>query len=155
MVMDDGKVALTLNTFFFSNIVTSLNIAKFKNCNRLSERLPQPTVRAILKYANDRSIGAIKKYNRTRHQFFFPVVVKEDIIKELQKLNPKKVTQEKDIPVKILKGNKYFLAGYSQMFFNDAIKSCKFPSSLKMANIKAVFMKETKSLKENYRPLSI
>ena len=34
--MEDDKVALTLNTFF-SNIVTSLNIPKFKNCNPLSE----------------------------------------------------------------------------------------------------------------------
>ena len=32
------------------------------------------------------------------------------------------------------------------MFFNDAIASSKFPSSLKMANIKAVLKKETKSL---------
>ena len=30
IVMEDGKVAPTLNTFF-SNIVTSLNISKFKN----------------------------------------------------------------------------------------------------------------------------
>ena len=32
IVMEDGKVALTLNSFL-SNIVTSLNIPKFKNCN--------------------------------------------------------------------------------------------------------------------------
>ena len=32
IVMEDGKVALTLNRFF-SNMVTSLNIPKFKNCN--------------------------------------------------------------------------------------------------------------------------
>ena len=36
VVMEDDKVVLTLNTFF-SNIVTSLNIPKFKNCNPLSE----------------------------------------------------------------------------------------------------------------------
>ena len=34
MVMEDGKIALTLNTFF-SNIVTSLNIPKLKNCDLL------------------------------------------------------------------------------------------------------------------------
>ena len=87
----------------------------------MPERIPQPTLRAILKYANHPSISAIKKYNRTRHQFFFSIVEKEDIIKELQKLNPKKVTQETDIPVKILNYNKYFFAGYFQMFLNDAI----------------------------------
>ena len=36
--MEDGKVALTLNVFF-SNIVISLNIPKFKNYNPLSERI--------------------------------------------------------------------------------------------------------------------
>ena len=144
IVVEDGKVALTLNTFFFSNIVTSLNIPKFKNCNTLSGRIPQPTLRAILKYENHPSISAIKKYNRTRHQFFCSVVWKEKIIKELQKLNPKKVTQETDTPVKILKDNKDFFAGYFQMLFNDAITSSIFPS-LKMAYVKAVFKKGTKS----------
>ena len=77
VVMEDDKVALTLNTFF-SNIVTSLNIPKFKNCNLLSERILQPTLRATLKFANHLSISAIKKYNRTRHQFFFSAFEKED-----------------------------------------------------------------------------
>ena len=39
-----------------------------------------------------------------------------------------------------------FFAGYFQMFINDAITSSKFPSSLKMANVKTVFKKGTKSL---------
>ena len=47
MVMEDGKVLLALNTFF-SNTVTRLSIPKFRNCNPLSERTPQPTLRAIL-----------------------------------------------------------------------------------------------------------
>ena len=80
IVMEDGKITLTLNRFF-SNIVTSLNIPKFKNCNPLSERIPQRTLRTILMYANHPSISTIKKYNRTCYQFFFSVVEKEDIIK--------------------------------------------------------------------------
>ena len=38
IVLEDGKVALTLS-MIFSNIVTSLNIPKFKNSNPLSERI--------------------------------------------------------------------------------------------------------------------
>ena len=82
----------TLNTFF-SNTVTSLNIPKLKNLNPLSERIPQSTLIAILNYADHPGISAIKKYKRTHHEFFFSEVEKEDMIKELQKLNPKKVTQ--------------------------------------------------------------
>ena len=50
---------------------------------------------------------------------------------------------------------KDFFAGYFQMFFNDAITSSKFASSLKMANVKAIVKKRTKSPKENCRPISI
>ena len=70
MVMEDGKVALTLNAFF-PNIVTSLNIPKFKNCNPFSERISQPSLRAILKYANHPSIGAIKKRNDSSPSLVF------------------------------------------------------------------------------------
>ena len=80
----------------------------------MSERIPRPTLRVMLKYANHPSISAIKKYNKTRHQFFFSVIEKENMVKELQKLNPKKLTHETDIPLKFLKDIKYFFAGYFQ-----------------------------------------
>ena len=41
------------------------------------------------------------------------------------------------------------------MFFNDAIASSTFLSSLKMTNIKAVLKRGTKSFKESYIPISI
>ena len=66
----------------------------------------------------------------------------------------KKAIQKTDIPVKNLKDIKDFIAGCF-MIFTDALKSSKFPSSLKMANMKAVVMKGTKSLKQNYKPISI
>ena len=37
--------------------------------------------------------------------FYFSSVTKETILNELRKLNPKKVCQESDIPVKIIKEN--------------------------------------------------
>ena len=56
MVLEDGK-------HLFLNVVTSLNIPKIKHCNPLSERILQPTLRAIFKHANHSSICVIKKYN--------------------------------------------------------------------------------------------
>ena len=72
------------------------------------------------------------------------MVEKEDIITELHKLNPKKVTQKTDIAVTILKENEDFFAGYFLLFFNYIITSSKFQKKKKMTNIK-----ETKCLKEN------
>ena len=71
VVMEDGKVELKLN-MFFPNVATSRDIPKFKNCNPLSERIPQPTLRATLKYANRPSISAIKKYIATDLSVFYP-----------------------------------------------------------------------------------
>ena len=41
------------------------------------------------------------------------------------------------------------------MIFNDSITPSKLPSSLKIANMKVVFNKGTKSLKETYKPINI
>ena len=112
----------------------------------MSERIP--TLRAILKCASHPSISAIKEYNRTFHQFFFPVVEKENIIKELQKLNLKKVTQETDIQVKILKDSKYVFAGYFQMFFFISM-FCSFSIIFKNGICESCFQeRDKKSLKK-------
>ena len=113
----------------------------------MSERIP--TLRAILKCASHPSISAIKEYNRTSHQFFFPVVEKENIIKELQKLNLKKVTQETDIQVKILKDSKNFFAGYFQMFFFISML-CSFSIIFKNGICEKLFSRKgQKVFKEN------
>ena len=41
------------------------------------------------------------------------------------------------------------------MIFNDAITQSKLPSPLYMTNMKAVFKKGTKFLKETYKSISI
>ena len=71
------------------------------------------------------------------------------------KLKHKKTTQDSGIPVKVLKENADFFAEYLYIFFNEAIESSKFPSSLKQANITPVFKKGSRNQKENYRPVII
>ena len=50
--MVDDNVALTLNSFF-SDVVTSLNIPKFKDCNSLFKNIRQPVLSAILNPIQD------------------------------------------------------------------------------------------------------
>ena len=71
------------------------------------------------------------------------------------KVKYKKATQDSDIPVKVLRENADFFAGYLYIFFNEAIESSKFSSLLKQANITRVFKKGCRNQKENYRPVSI
>ena len=63
MVTEDDNVVLTLN-IFFSDEVTSLNIPKFKDCNPLYKKIPQPILSAIHKYTNHSSVNTIIKYNK-------------------------------------------------------------------------------------------
>ena len=54
-----------------------------------------------------------------------------------------------------MKENGDFFAEYLYIFFNEAIESSKFPSSLKQANITPVFKRGSRNQKENYRPVNI
>ena len=87
--------------------------------------------------------------------FNFSIIEKENIFDQIMKLKHKKATQDSDIPVKVLKENADFLAEYLYIFFNEAIESSKFLSSLKQANITAVFKKCSRNQNENCRPVSI
>ena len=69
MVTKEHNVAHTLNVSF-SDVVTTLNILKFKNCNLLSKKMPQPILSAILKYVNHPSINAIIKIQQKRSIIF-------------------------------------------------------------------------------------
>lgn len=69
MVTKEHNVAHTLNVSF-SDVVTTLNILKFKNCNLLSKKMPQPILSAILKYINHPSINAIIKIQQKRSIIF-------------------------------------------------------------------------------------
>ena len=73
----------------------------------------------------------------------------------INKLNRKKASQATDIPVKIIKENKYVISFYVFHNFNNALSSCSFSTALKYADVRPVFKKDDKTDKENYRPISI
>ena len=77
------------------------------------------------------------------------------MLKEIRKLSSKKVVQETDISVKVLKENANFFAEQIFLQFNDGIKSSKYDESFKFANITPAFKQVSRNLKDNYRPISI
>ena len=151
---EDNSNAEILNSFF-CNAVKNLKIPEFKDTNPLTENIPHPAFKAILKYKNHPSIIAIKNARRNGLGFYFSEVSVDDICKELKKLNPRKAAQNTDIPIKILKENADIFSSCIYDFFKETIRSGKFPSILKKANIAPVFKKGFKRSKENYRPVSI
>ena len=96
----DLKTAEYLN-IFFSNAANDLKIPGFHGAVPLADNISHPIFRAILKYANHPSTIAIKDLNNTS-MFSFSNVSVTDVKKEVRKLDPRKATQNTDIPVRIL-----------------------------------------------------
>ena len=150
----DEQISKLLN-LFFSNAVQNLKITKLSNTNPLSEKLFDPTLKAILlKYKNRPSIAAIRNANNNSH-FHFNEVSVEEVYKEIRKSNPRKSALSTDTPIKGIKENTDIFTDYICRFFNESFKKSTFPSVLKNANITPVFKKGCRGSKENYHPVSI
>ena len=144
IVHDDVKIAEIFNRFF-SNAVIDLKIPDFHGGVPLADISP-PIFIAILKYVNHPSTIAIKDLNNTS-LFSFSNVSVADVKKEIRKLDPRKATQNTDIPARILKQNPDIFGNYICDFFNECVDKGVFPSILKNANITPVFKKGFKRTK--------
>ena len=72
----DRQNAELLN-IFFSDSVKSIKIPKFSKTSPLAEILSDPTLKAILKYKNHRSIVAIRNANNNSFFYFYEVSIEE------------------------------------------------------------------------------
>ena len=96
--------------------------------------MDDPVLKAIARCENHPSILGIKKYTKEKDLYFsFEFVYKPKIPKEINKLDRKKVCQEHDIPVKLVKWNKYIFSHFIYHNFNNFLFSSNFPSNLKAA----------------------
>ena len=151
-LVEDGKIesnhkeiAGTFNNYF-AKVATSLEIPGFDSFDQHSENTSQPTLKTIVKYRKHPSITAINQAFPNKY-FNFSIIEKKDIFDQIMKLKHKKATQGSDIHVKVLKENAGFFAKYLYIFFNEAVESSKFPSSLKQTNITPAFKKVPKTRK--------
>ena len=85
-------------------------------------------------------------------QCFFEMSLLLMLKKEIRKLDPRKPTQNTDIPVRILIQNSDIFGNYICDFFNECVDRGVLPSILK-ANITHVFNNGFRGSKDNYRPV--
>ena len=111
IITNDKEIAKVLNEFF-SNIIKTLNIPKKDHIDSIVENVRDPTLKAILKYCKYPSILAIKRGIKSGPVFTFNHIRKEDVIKEIKNLDTSKVSQEDDIPTKIIKETLIFFPIY-------------------------------------------
>ena len=154
IIKTEKGTAKVLNTFF-SNIVQNLEIQQYNVDDPICENINDPLLKAIVRYRNHPIIVAIKKFCNSKSHFSFKNVQKEEILKELNNLNINKATQNTDIPTKIIKENSDIFGDFIFSNFNCCINTSSYPSLLKRADITPVHKKDSKSEKNNHRPVSI
>ena len=119
------------------------------------QNVKDPTLKAILKYEKHPSILAIRTKCNRNGAFSFREVSFKEIETGIRLLKLKKASQYSDIPAKIIKENLDIFSNFICESINNSIKSSIFPSCLKHADVTPLHKKCNKSLKENYRPVSI
>ena len=150
---NNDKIAETFNNFF-TCAVSNLNIPPFVGPSVEIDHIEDPILRIIEQYKNHPSAVTIneKKLNK---QFSFEYIPKSDIKKEILNLGVSKVSQDSDIPIKIIKVNADIFAEVLYNVFNRSLEVGEFPSGMKLANVTLVHKKGSRYDKGNYRPVSI
>ena len=114
-----------------------------------------PAQRAIAKYKHLPSVLLIESKISSRYKFSFPGVSKTDVGKEIENINPKKITTRNNTTPRILNESHTVSSNFLQKLVNDAIISGKFPDNPKLADVTPVFKKKNPLDKTNYRLVSV
>ena len=84
-----------------------------------------------MKYRYRPSINTVRFYFQRLLSFYFVVVDKNTVLKEVKTLSVKKAIQDTDIPVKVLNENEEFFAHQINLQRNEGISVSQFPASFK------------------------
>ena len=103
---------------------------------------------AVNNFKNHSSIIMIKSKKKNDQSFSFGPVTYDDVLKKINTLDTEKVSQQSDIPTKILKQNSDYFAEYFYENINQCISKSIFPSDLKLADVTPVYKKKLKNSKE-------
>ena len=109
----------------------------------------------LLKTFPNNQTVKIKKNTNSSACFSFHKVSKEDLLYQLNSLDPTKATRKCDIPANIIKKNYDIFSEFLYANFNDIILTLRFPKQLKCADVRPVFKEGSRNDKRNYSPVSI
>ena len=133
---------------YFDGIVDGLNI---KLCE-ISKEGSDPILKAIKTFEKHPSIHSELS---SGCRFSFENVSLEDVKKVTRELDISKAFQPLDIPAKFIKQNADIFSEFFYVNINNSINNSSFPDQLKWADVKPVFKKKSRTVKENYRAVSI
>ena len=154
IVKTEKQTAEVFNNFF-GNIGKNFNIPQYSDFDPVIEKVKDPTLKAILTYEKHPSILAIRTKCNRNGAFSFKEVSFKEIEIEIRLLKLNKASQYSDIPTKFIIENSDIFSSFICESINNSKKSSIFPSCLKHADVTPLYKKCNKSLKGNYRPVSI
>ena len=153
IISTDTEVAETFKSFF-SNVVKNLDIKGFEA--NYSENPELDVISNIIeKFKHHPSIQKIKENVNVEIKFHFSTVSESVIKDKINSLDKKKPSTFNNIPTRILVENSDIISPYITEMYNDSKNKGDFPSSLKSADITPAHKKDDRSMKNNYRPLSV
>ena len=128
-IMGGDNTVEVLN-IFFSNILRNLKIEGYSNCDPLANNIRDPVLKYIVKYSNHLSVLAIGEvYNKNqRLPFSFSRIERDEIQRDILKLETSKACQDIYIPTKTVKENAGIFTNVLVSNFNDSIEKSNFPS---------------------------
>ena len=139
---------------YFSFAVQDLEIDGCAENLCFSSVNSDPISKIIVKFKDHPNILKIKERIIVKETFRLPTVNEKVISAEINSLNKSKPTSFNNIPIKLLMDTCDISSSYITTIYNNSITDSCYPS-LKWADITAVHKKDDRSLKSNYRPISI
>ena len=143
---------------YYTNIVENTTGEKPTS---LADSMPNSSsysdiVKSIIEnFKNHPSILEINKKITVEAKFTFSEVLPQYINKLLRETNIKKSTGYDNLPPKIVKISADILTAPTTNLVNLMIKTSIFPDSAKKAAISPIFKNDDRTIKSNYRPLSV
>ena len=119
-----------------------------------TSNLTDPVDKAIKKFELHPSILEIRK-RVTGPSFSFDTVTLPDLELEIRKLNPNKETARYSVPTKSLIENVDTCAPVLHPIINNVLQDFLFPDKLKLADLGPLSKGNEKTMKKNYRPISL
>ena len=152
---EDGEVAEKLNSFFV-NAVTNLNIQGFDTTEFIYDKDCSLINNIKDKFQNHPSILKIRENINisSNNTFSFATMDNTDFEHKINNLN-EKAASPYDIPAKLLKTCCDIVLPYITEIYNASSLNKGFPNPLKEAIVTPIHKKGERSLKDNYRPVSI
>ena len=151
---DEGKVAEILNNYFV-NITETLGIASEHEQEPLNDHEDDPCLKTVKRFQSHPSVLRIKSSVKSTINFSFRKITVEEMLEQLQNLDPKEGSPQEAIPAKISKSNADLFCFPLTELFYKLVEESSFPDDMKNADVSSLFKKDDNMSKTNYRPISL